>query len=251
MSYWQATRHPWPCVLFVAPFLAAYEVGIRWLAPAAAEASRNGADAWLRDALAAGGIAATYAAPAALLLGLLAWAACRHSDRPADHAAVCAGMAVESLGYAAVLLLLSQGLWQVVQAVQRLHFGPSPPLSWPGPGPGSPGPAVEMIIGFLGAGIYEEALFRLLLFSGLFGLFTLAELSEPWCFSLAAAGSSLLFAAAHHLGPSGEPLNAGYFAFRVAAGVYFAAVYRYRGFGIAVGGHAFYDVIVGLLMGAL
>jgi membrane protease YdiL (CAAX protease family) len=250
-TYWQATRHPWSCALFVVPFLAAYELGIRWLAPNAT-AYRNGADAWLRDALAVGGIHPAYAPPAALLLGLLAWAVYRHSDRPADQAGVCACMALESLAFAALLLILSQGLWQVVQSVERLAVPGvrAATLSWPGPDGGSTLPAVEMIVGFLGAGIYEETLFRLLLFSGLFGLFMLADISEAWGFALAAAGSSLLFAAAHHLGPNGEAFNAGFFAFRTAAGVYFAALYRYRGFGIAVGAHAIYDVMVGLLMGA-
>jgi len=39
--------------VFVLPFLAAYEVGVRWLGPT--DEHRNGADAWLREALAAAG----------------------------------------------------------------------------------------------------------------------------------------------------------------------------------------------------
>ena len=35
------------------------------------------------------------------------------------------------------------------------------------------------------------------------------------------------------------------FLFRFLAGVFFAVLFRYRGFGIAVGTHAFYDVLVG------
>jgi len=56
---------------------------------------------------------------------------------------------------------------------------------------------------------------------------------------------------AHHLGPHGEPFNGAFFAFRTAAGLYFAGLYRVRGFGIAVGAHAFYDVLAGLLLGSL
>jgi len=53
---------------------------------------------------------------------------------------------------------------------------------------------------------------------------------------------------AHHLGAHGEPFNGSFFAFRTAAGLYFAALYRLRGFGVAVGAHACYDVLVGLLL---
>ncbi len=250
-SYWQATRHPWSCVVFVLPFLAAYEFGVRWLAPA--DGYRNGADVWLRQALAATGVSPAYGAPAALLLVLLAWALVRRQDRPADQAGVWAGMAGESAAFAVALLLLSQGLWHVLQIADRVLCSHAPRpigLSWPGPSGAAPDPAVEQIITFLGAGIYEETLFRLLLFSGLLAAFTLADFPPQWGCGLAAVGSSLVFAGAHHLGTHGEPFNGAFFTFRTAAGLYFAAVYRLRGFGIAVGAHAFYDVLVGLLLGA-
>ena len=48
MSYWQSTRHPGPCLLFLAPLLAAYEIGVVKLGGATPLALRNGADAWLR-----------------------------------------------------------------------------------------------------------------------------------------------------------------------------------------------------------
>ena len=66
--------------------------------------------------------------------------------------------------------------------------------------------------------------------------------------SLAAFASALLFAGAHHLGPNGDAFNVYVLAFRTFAGVYFAAIYYLRGFGVAVGAHAGYDVLVGLIM---
>jgi membrane protease YdiL (CAAX protease family) len=251
-SYWQATRHPWACTLFVLPLLAVYELGVRWLAPTAPEEVRNGADVWLRQALAAVGVNAVVAAPGLLLVVLLAWALWRRQDRPNDLAGVWAGMAGESAAFAVVLLVLSRGLWRVLQIADRVLCSHAPRpvgLSWPGLGGGRAEPALEQIIGFVGAGIYEETLFRLLLFSGLLALFALTDFPTLWGFGLAAAASALLFAGAHHLGPHGEPFNGSFFAFRTAAGLYFAGLYRTRGFGIAVGAHAFYDVLVGLLLG--
>jgi hypothetical protein len=252
-SYWEATRHPWSCVLFVLPLLAAYELGVRWLAPAAPEEYRNGADVWLREAMASVGVS-PYGAPGLLLLVLLAWALWRLHDRPADQAGVWAGMAGESAAFALLLLGVSQGLWHVLRIADRVLCSHAPrlvALAWPSLRRGVPEPAVAQIISFLGAGIYEETLFRLLLFSGLLAVFVLADFPTIWSFALAAAASALLFAGAHHLGAHGEPFDGAYFAFRTAAGLYFAGLYRVRGFGIAVGAHAFYDVLVGLLLGAM
>ncbi len=207
----------------------------------------------LREALAAGGVSPVYGAPAVLLLVLLAWALWRRQDRPKDQAGVWVGMVVESAAFALALLALSQGLWHLLQTADRVLCSHAPrpvTLSWPLRNT-NPEPALELIIGFLGAGIYEETLFRLLLFSGLLAIFTLADFPNSWAFTLAAVASALLFAGAHHLGPHGEPFNGSFFAFRTAAGLYFAGLYRVRGFGIAVGAHAFYDVMVGLLLGAL
>ena len=58
--------------------------------------------------------------------------------------------------------------------------------------------------------------------------------------------SSLLFAAAHYVGPYGDPLQWRSFLFRTLAGIFFAVVFLYRGFGIAAGSHAAYDILVGV-----
>ena len=61
---------------------------------------------------------------------------------------------------------------------------------------------------------------------------------------LAAPASATLFSAAHHLGPYGQPYDNYLFLFRLAAGVYFALLYQWRGFGVAVGAHACYNLMV-------
>jgi membrane protease YdiL (CAAX protease family) len=109
--------------------------------------------------------------------------------------------------------------------------------------------AIGQAITFVGAGIYEEVLFRLLLFSALAFLLRLAYLPSLLAVPLAAVGSAALFSGAHHVGPFGESYDPYVFLFRMVAGVYFALVFRLRGFGVAAGAHALYDVVVGVAMG--
>ena len=56
--------------------------------------------------------------------------------------------------------------------------------------------------------------------------------------------SSLLFSAAHHLGPLGESLRIGVFTYRTLAGLFFATLFHFRSFAIAVYTHTFYDIYV-------
>jgi membrane protease YdiL (CAAX protease family) len=65
---------------------------------------------------------------------------------------------------------------------------------------------------------------------------------------MAAITTSFLFAIAHHVGPAADAFNLFSFSFRAAAGVFFAAVFLLRGFGITVGSHAVYDLLVGVLL---
>jgi len=61
-----------------------------------------------------------------------------------------------------------------------------------------------------------------------------------------------MFAAAHYIGQPDEPLDLAdilfwfSFLFRFLAGVFFSVLFVYRGFGIAAGTHAGYDILVGL-----
>ncbi len=254
-SYWTATRHPWSCVLFVVPILAIYEIGLHFLGPTPVEALRNGADAWLRSGLAAAGIA-PCTAPAVLLVILLTWVALYREPLPADPVSVWSGMLLESVVFAGLLYGLSQGLWPFIRSlcgVLEVRGAGRPllslvPLLSTGTGTNAPDPAFISLVRFLGAGIYEETLFRLLLFSGLLTALTLADFPGHWSIGLAALASALMFAGAHNLGPQGEAFQGSLFLFRTVAGVYFAWLYCVRGFGIAVGAHAGYDVLVGLLL---
>lgn len=102
----------------------------------------------------------------------------------------------------------------------------------------------------VGAGIYEELVFRLILICVLMMLFQdLIGLSHHNAIVLSVLISAALFSAHHHIvlvdGQLGRtaPFSWTEFGFRTVAGVYFAALFAIRGFGITAGTHAFYDII--------
>jgi len=78
-SYWAITRRPLPCLLFVAPLLLLYELGVLWIGGGGSAgeigAWRTGADAWMRHGLAALGLIDRWFPPLCLAIALLAWQA--------------------------------------------------------------------------------------------------------------------------------------------------------------------------------
>jgi hypothetical protein len=231
LGYVLATRHPWPCLLFILPLLAAYEAGVQALGGANPETVRNGADHWLRRGLQEVGLQVAWLPPALLLAVFVVWAYHRRADRPGDLVGVLSGMALESVSYAL-------GLWGLSRLLPPLLHQAGVELVL------STEPGLRQVITYLGAGIYEEALFRLALFSILAWGLRWLELPLPFAVLLAGAGSAVVFSAAHHVGPYGQPYSNFLFIFRLVAGLYFALLYQVRGFGVAVGAHACYNVMV-------
>jgi membrane protease YdiL (CAAX protease family) len=237
-GYLTATRHPWPCLVFLLPLLAAYEGGVFWLGGKQPETLRNGADTWLHWGLEAFGLSQLYWAPILIALLFVLWSWLRWWDRPGELFGVCAGMAVESVVCAFGLLGLSRVLGPTLDSLGIV-------MSCPPQGD----KALAQVITFVGAGIYEEVVFRLLLFGGAVWVVRQAAVPALLAVLVAAVGSALIFSAAHHAGPYGEPYDAYVFLFRTLAGLYFTLVYQLRGFGIAVGAHACYDVLAGVVVG--
>jgi hypothetical protein len=109
---------------------------------------------------------------------------------------------------------------------------------------------VANIVTGIGAGIYEELVFRLVLICVLMLLFQdVLKLSHENAIILSVLISAALFSAHHHIDFfSGrpnmiDPFNWTTFIFRTIAGIYFAILYAIRGFGITSGTHAFYNII--------
>jgi hypothetical protein len=106
----------------------------------------------------------------------------------------------------------------------------------------------------VGAGIYEELVFRLILICVLMVLFQdLIGLSHQNAIVLSVLMSAALFSAHHHIVwidgrlARSAPFQWTEFGFRTMAGIYFAVLFAVRGFGITAGTHAFYDIIATFL----
>lgn len=102
------------------------------------------------------------------------------------------------------------------------------------------------IVSALGAGVHEELVFRLGLMVGMVALAS-RVFGARIGVALALVGSSVVFAAAHHVGVHGEAFTAHAFAFRIVAGCVFGAVFWFRSLAHAVYAHVLYDVLVTML----
>lgn len=243
-EYWRASRAHRYSLLFALPLLVAYQALVV-LAPGPGEGLRNGADAILT------GLVMALAGPrgGAVLAGVLALVAVALAirDRRATGAPlqgrVFALMAVEAAVLALVLgvivgtitaALLGRlaVLVPAVPAVATLQPVPTEQLPW----------ATRLMVS-LGAGLYEELLFRVLLVGVLRTVArVLFGMSERGAAVLAIVGSALLFSLFHYVGAFGDPFTLSSFVFRAVAGIVFSALYVVRGFGITAWTHALYDV---------
>ena len=112
---------------------------------------------------------------------------------------------------------------------------------------------VDIVTG-IGAGIYEELIFRLILISLLMLVFQdFLKCTKKNAIIFSVLISAGLFSIHHHIFPlngtfeTGEVFTAARFIFRTVAGIYFAGIFALRGFGIAAGAHAIYDIFAAIL----
>lgn len=227
-SYFALSRTPLTSLVFAVPIVLAYEGGVLFLGRGT---PRNGADVWLRHLLEGLGFGSYFLLPALTVIGLLAWHYVAH-DTWRFSPLVLAGMWLESVvwGFFLVSLGRLQGsLWPVQAAGGDSARGP-----------------LAQLVGFCGAGLYEEVLFRLLALPAMTWIAAKAGAGPAAASGYGVVLSSVAFSAAHYVGPLGEAFDIYSFTFRALAGVFFSVLFLLRGFGITAGAHVAYDVIVGL-----
>ncbi len=235
MSYWALSRRPKYSLLFALPLLVLYELLALALSGSAMAGVRNGADVLLKSLFLTFGGRTGLLVFGALILGTGAWLVWR--DRKSGGPirwGVFGGMAVESLAYASVLGVVTATLTALLLGgVLPFAVGQFEGL----------GLASQVMIS-LGAGLYEELLFRVVLVGALAWAARRLLGSPLAAAAVATLVGALVFSAFHYIGPYGDALELSSFAFRAVAGVLFSTLYLLRGFGIAAWTHALYDLML-------
>jgi Type II CAAX prenyl endopeptidase Rce1-like len=245
-SYWRAAREPRYSLTFAFPVLVAYEALAVGLSHSAIAGVRNGADVLLKSVFVLLGGRDGLLAFGALLVGTgvaLVWRDRRRSGPLEGRVFLL--MALESVVYALLFGLIVGILTGLL--LQGLHTVALPARA--ALGGNDLGLATRLMIS-LGAGIYEELLFRVLLVGTL--AWTARRLFgwRPGPAGIfAAVLGALIFSAFHYIGPYGDRLDLGSFTFRAIAGLLFSALYLARGFGITAWTHSLYDVLLTVARG--
>jgi hypothetical protein len=234
--YFENTRTHTYSLLFALPLLVLYEIGAMMIAGRAG-GMRNGADVLLRTLLSAGGLNGTLAFTAVLAVGAAVIVGLEQKrKRVPVRPAYFAGMLAESAAYA----VLFGGM--IAAATQVLLGGMVRMAA--DQGSITKLPMLDGVVLSLGAGIYEELLFRVLLTGGLFALLVAIGIRKTTSGVIAVVVSAFIFSAFHYIGPYAYPLELNSFTFRFLAGLAFSALYMIRGFGVAAWTHALYDVFL-------
>jgi hypothetical protein len=234
-EYWRASKSHRHSLLFALPLLLAYEA-LEAVSPVRASGGviRNGADVVLT------GLFTWMLGPRgplvfmALVIGGALWLIVRDRRGGPVRPSLLAGMLGESL--------ILSALFGLVVGTATVHLvGPLRSLA--GGGGLDGGPLARLTLS-LGAGLYEELLFRVVIVALLANGLRLLGLGRIGAGIVAAIVGALLFSAFHYVGPFGEPLRLESFVFRTLAGLAFSGLYLTRGFGITAWTHALYDVAV-------
>ena len=228
-SYWERTHWPLQSLYFLLPLLILYELGVvLWAGPYDISARRL-----LRAFFELFGGTGYYLPGLAVVVVLLCWHIARR-DPWKPELKLYGLMWLESIALAAPLFVFMAVLFRepAQPAIALSNGGPAELNGWR-----------AGLVFSIGAGIYEELLFRLIAIA-LLHLLLVDVLSLPTQYGAvgAVALSAVAFAMYHF--SDGNPFDWGRFAFYTAAGLYFAAVYVLRGFGIVAAVHAIYDVAV-------
>lgn len=230
--YSLAATRPLHVLLFLLPLLVAYEVGsIMYLSGHGSADAALGARRLFAIFFELFGVAGLHVPPVILVAVLLIWhLMLRDPAKPRPW--VLVGMGLESCVWAVPLLVFSLVL-----------AGRTPALAGVVPAPESWQARLTVAIG---AGIYEELIFRFILITAAHFVFVdIIRLKDRTANIIAVILSAGGFVALHHFFPPlGGSMTLRAFVFFAVAGVYFSMLFLTRGFGIVVAVHALYDTVV-------
>jgi hypothetical protein len=236
-SYFALSRSHRYSILFALPLLLGYEALAAMLARPGHAELRNGADAILRGAFTAvAGARGPLIFMAAIILlgvGLVIRDLRASGDR--IRPIVFLAMIGEAVALAGIFgFVIGMTTAKLLGSLHALSIGPLAQTSWP-----------TRLMLSLGAGLYEELFFRVLLVTGIAaGARVVLGLGRRASGIIAAVVGAFIFSAFHYIGPYGDQLQLQSFVFRMLSGLAFSALYLVRGFGITAWTHAMYDAFL-------
>lgn len=217
-------------LILVFPLFLIYQVGVLFTMP-----MLNGADFVTTFLFASLGLTLKgYLLFLAAVVGVFALALALLKRKQHFNGKVLLPVLLESTIYA-----LTMGSLIVLLMTRVLGFSPSLAVGLPEQG------LLTRLVMSLGAGVYEETVFRLGLLGGSIAAFEKLIGMSRWAAVLGAfIFSSAVFSFVHYLPPTGDVFTFGSFTFRVLAGIVFGVLFKLRGLAVAVYTHAFYDIFV-------
>lgn len=227
--YRYVTQRPWPSLLFVLPMLFIFEIGT-WLRNGHAAAGQSQLVATYLIDLMIGALGASGAYFPGLLMIVILLAIHLVGKHPWKFDIyVLPAMLGESIVWTIPLFVFDRVLHTAIVAGQTAASS-----AW-----------LDEVIRSFGAGLYEELVFRLICITILaIVLIDVFKLPRGPSAVVAILASAALFAAHHHPPLGDRIFEATEFIFRTGSGIFLAGLFIFRGFGIAAGCHAFYNVIV-------
>lgn len=228
-TYFSITRSATYGFLAALPLWVAYEVLILLANSERLGEIRVSADIWIKRVLASFGAAGMFGLGIAVLLAGIAVFYWERKRKLPIRPRYLFLIPLESAVYAIALG------WFVGTAVGLLFSAIVPQMA--------EFDAATQLALSLGAGLYEELVFRVILVGALFWVFRrFTEVSAAYLG--AAVIGAAVFSAVHYIGVFGDPFTFSSFTFRFLFGLLLNGLYILRGFGVAAWTHALYDVSI-------
>ncbi|MEW6535895.1 MAG: CPBP family glutamic-type intramembrane protease [Candidatus Auribacterota bacterium] len=227
--YLRYTHHPYYGFLLSIPLIIIYEAGIIYLHKYSSLTVRNLFDVVTKKMIVWVGGLGFFMLSVALLLGVI-FLLRPKKDMLLFHGWYFIAMIMEATAYAMFYLGAMTHLGQYAMSSATDYTS-----------------GFSGVILSFGAGIYEELMFRVVVF-GLLMLIMhrIFGLRRFISFLFAASVSSVFFSLVHYWGNAADTFTAYTFWFRFAGGMFFSIIYFFRGFAASVYTHALYDVLIAL-----
>ena len=229
LSYWKVTKNIYYSLIFIFPMLFLYEM-MCWIQYAGKYSEvRNGADIFIRQLIM--GFGNHSESIYGLLLMIVFFGIIFLNQNVVKKGSLkftfLFYMFIESLLWSLGFLILMSISEQVILSILDRNIIP------------------EQFYLAIGAGIWEELLFRLGAIGICLSILTkIIKYSGIFSALIAIIIAAVLFSLFHYIGPFGDIFTYKSFYIRTWAGIFLGSLYLFRGLGITAYTHIFYDMAI-------